>query len=121
VLIAAALSRGMLERISPVYALLRDAAAADAVLAGQHAAETERRRGFQRTLIELISARGPLRAGLTLDDAADTYSALASPDLYLLATTQLGWTADRFQAWLADSLQRLLLPDPEPRRLAPPA
>jgi hypothetical protein len=112
VLIAAALSRGMLERISPVYALLRDAAAADAVLAGQHAAETERRRGFQRTLIELISARGPLRAGLTLDDAADTYSALASPDLYLLATTQLGWTADRFQAWLADSLQRLLLQDP---------
>jgi AcrR family transcriptional regulator len=114
--IAAALSRGMLERISPVYALLRDAAAADAVLAGQHAAETARRRSFQRTLIELISARGPLRAGLTLDDAADTYSALASPDLYLLATIQLGWTAGRFQAWLADSLQRLLLPDPGPPR-----
>jgi hypothetical protein len=37
-------------------------------------------------------------------------SALANPELYLLLTIHHGWTADQFQAWLADSLQRLLLP-----------
>jgi AcrR family transcriptional regulator len=108
---AAALSRGMLERTSPVYAALRDAAAADAVLAGQLTAEIGRRRDFQRALTRLVQARGPFRDGLTTNQAADTYSALASPDLYLLLTGNHGWTADRYQAWLARSLELLLLPD----------
>ena len=107
--IAATLSRHMLERISPVYALLRDAAAADDSLRDHLAAEIERRRAFQRTLVELIRSRGPLRPHLTIDQAADSYSALANPDVYLLLTTHHGWTPDQFQAWLADSLQLLLL------------
>jgi AcrR family transcriptional regulator len=108
--IAAALSRGMLQRISPVYALLRDAAAADGTLREHLAAEIDRRRSFQRTLIDLVHA--PLRDGLTAEQAADTYSALANPDLYLLLTGHHGWTPGQYQAWLADSLQRLLLPAP---------
>ncbi len=110
--IAAALSRGMLQRISPVYALLRDAAAADGTLREHLAAEISRRRGFQRTLVDLVHARGPLRDGLTPEQAADTYSALANPDLYLLLTSHHGWTPSQYQAWLADTLQRLLLPAP---------
>jgi hypothetical protein len=47
---AAALSRGMLQRISPVYAALRDAAAADGALREHLAADIDRRRDFQRTL-----------------------------------------------------------------------
>jgi AcrR family transcriptional regulator len=80
ILIAAALSRTMLERISPVYALLRDAAAADESLHAHLAAEIERRRAFQRAPVELIRAHGRLRGGLTTDQAADTYSGLANPD-----------------------------------------
>jgi AcrR family transcriptional regulator len=109
--IAAALSRGMLQRVSPVYALLRDAAAADDALREPLAVDIDRRRDFQRSLINLIRARGPLRDSLTADQAAETYSALANPDLYLLLTTHHGWTADHYQAWLSTSLQRLLLPD----------
>jgi AcrR family transcriptional regulator len=108
--IAAALSRGMLQRISPAYALLRDAAAADDTLQEHLVAEIDRRRDFQRALVELVRARGPLREGITIDQAADTYSALANPELYLLLTTHCRWTADQFQAWLVDSLQLLLLP-----------
>jgi AcrR family transcriptional regulator len=108
--IAAALSRRMLERISPVYALLRDAAATDDTLREHLAAEIDRRRAYQRTLIEHVLARGPLRKRLTTTQAADTYSALANPDLYLLLTTHHHWSADHYQAWLADSLQLLLLP-----------
>jgi len=108
--IAAALSRRMLERISPVYALLRDAAAADDTLKEHLAAEIDRRRDFQKTLVDLLRARGPLRDSLTTSQAADTYSALANPELYLLLTTRHGWTPSQFQTWLADSLQLLLLP-----------
>jgi AcrR family transcriptional regulator len=107
--IAAALSRGMLERISPVYAALRDAAAADHGLRDHLAADIARRRKFQRTIAELIRAHAPLRDGLTLDQTADTYSALANPELYLLLTIHHRWTPDRYQAWLADSLEHLLL------------
>ena len=98
---AAALSRGMLQRISPVYAVLRDAAAADSALRGPLTADINRRRDFQRTLAEIVHARGPFRGGLTTEQAAETYSALANPDLYLLLTTHHRWTADEYQAWLA--------------------
>jgi AcrR family transcriptional regulator len=101
--------RGMLQRISPAYALLRDAAAADGELRQQLAAEIHRRREFQRKLVKLIRANGPLRKGLTVEQAADTYSALANPETYLLLTDHHGWTPDRFQAWLADGIERLLL------------
>jgi AcrR family transcriptional regulator len=109
---AAALSRGMLQRISPVFAVLRDAAAADSALRDPLAADIDRRRDFQKTLVELVRARGPFRDGLSTEQAAETYSALANPDLYLLLTTHHGWTADQYQAWLASSLQLLLLPQP---------
>jgi AcrR family transcriptional regulator len=122
---AAALSRAMLERIAPVYAVLRDAAAADPALRQALTAEIRRRQDFQRALVDLVHACGPLRDGLSPGQAADTYSALASPDLYLLLTTHHGWTADRYQAWLVHSLQLLILPEPYDdsgdRQLASPA
>ena len=77
----------MLERISPVFAVLRDAAAADGALREALAADIDRRRDFQRTLVGLVHARGPFRDGLSQEQAAETYSALANPDLYLLLTT----------------------------------
>ena len=77
---------------------------------GAPTAEIDRRRDFQKTLLDLVRAHGPLRDSLTPSQAADTYSALASPELYLLLTTHHGWTPGQFQTWLADSLQRLLLP-----------
>jgi AcrR family transcriptional regulator len=108
--IAADLSRHMLERIAPVYAVLRDAAAADETLREHLGADIRRRRAFQRGLVELIHARGRLRGSISTDAAAETYSALANPDLYLLLTGHHGWTPDRFQAWLGESLELLLLP-----------
>ena len=111
--VAAALSRGMLERISPIYSALRDAAAGDGVLREHLAAEIDRRRRFQRKIVELIAAGQPLRQDLTLAQAAETYSALASPELYLLLTDHHGWSAGRFEAWLGEGLQRLLLGEAE--------
>jgi len=62
--------------------------------------------------LHTIAANGPLR--LPPDDAADTYSALANPDLYLLLTDQFGWTAEQFRTWLIETTSRLLLADREP-------
>jgi hypothetical protein len=47
-------------------------------------------------------AANGLRLGLRVsaDDAAETYSTLANPDLYLLLTGEHGWTPQRYETWL---------------------
>jgi AcrR family transcriptional regulator len=109
--IAVAHSCHMLARVSPVYSLLREAAGADEALRAYLADETRRRRQFQWDMVRLVRSRGPLRSGLSIEQAAETYSALVSSDLYLLVTTHHGWTADQHQAWLTDCILRLLLPE----------
>lgn len=56
----------------------------------------------------MLLANGPLREGLTPEDAAVTYSALSNPSTYGFLV-QRGWTADHFEQWLRDSLTLLLL------------
>jgi len=57
--------------------------------------------------------RGTLATKTTLrfDETTitDTLWALA-PDAYLRLVHEAGWPAEKFQAWLADLLQRLFLP-----------
>jgi AcrR family transcriptional regulator len=106
---AAALSSNMLQRISPVYALLKDATQVDDSLRDHLREQISLRRDFQHRLVDLIERQAPLRVGLTSSDAAETYSALANPETYLLLTEHHGWTPDRYQTWLADTLERLLL------------
>ena len=98
-----------LERFAPFHRMLRSAGTGDPELSELIAADHTLRRDGQRDNIRTISAATPLR--LDPDDAADTYSGLANPDLYLLLTDQFGWTAERYRAWLVDTAARLLLPD----------
>jgi hypothetical protein len=64
----------------------------------------------QRIYIDVLLANGPLREGLTPEDAAATYSALSNPSTHALLLGERGWSADHFERWLGDSLTRLLLP-----------
>lgn len=106
----AALSSTRLERSASLHRMLRAAVAADIELSDLLKTDHELRRASQRALIDLLLINGRLRQGLTPDEAAETYSALANPDLYLLLITHHRWTPDGYQSWLADTLERLLLP-----------
>ncbi len=64
-----------------------------------------------RTFVRDVAEASPLREGLTVDRAADIVWTLNSTDVYLLLTSDRGWTPDEFEGWLADTWQRLLLPD----------
>ncbi len=99
----------MLERTSAAYALLRDAARTDPALRPALSETVSLRRRFQRTLIGHLRRHAPLRSGLTPAAAADTYSAIANPEIFLLLTEQHGWSAAKYEHWLADSLERLLV------------
>lgn len=65
--------------------------------------DRDRQQGQGRFARALADA-GALRTGLTERDAADVLHALASPDLYRLLVAERGWSPDRFEHWLTDTL-----------------
>lgn len=50
-----------------------------------------------------------LRPGIDPTDAAERLWLLTSPEVYMLATDDLGWSADTYQQWLTSVLERELL------------
>jgi AcrR family transcriptional regulator len=110
VALLAAFSRGVLERTHDIHRILHAAAAVDPGAAALERADQRRRWESQVVYIDMLLANGRLRAGLTREAARDTYAALANPQTFAFFVDQLGWEADRFESWLADALERLLLP-----------
>ena len=108
-LAVAQFSARRLERLAPFHRMLRSAGAGDQELGHYIAADHAARREAQRDDIQTIAASGLLR--LPPAQAADTFSALANPDVYLLLTDHFGWSAEQYRAWLADTAARLLLSD----------
>ncbi len=102
-------SRGILSRSAIAHRILRSAAASDPKAAELQRGDAKRRGDGQRIYIEMLVTNGSLRDGLTADDAAATYSALSNPNSYALLVSERGWTADKFEQWLGESLTLLLL------------
>jgi hypothetical protein len=102
------LSCETLARIGPVHAVIKGAADGDAFAAGLLADMLNRRLEIQSRNVCAYLGAG-LRDGLSPEDAAERYSALVSPDLYNLLTVDRGWPADKYEAWVAELLDRDLL------------
>ncbi|MGD9529999.1 MAG: TetR/AcrR family transcriptional regulator [Dehalococcoidia bacterium] len=102
-------SRGILERSAAAHRILRSAAESDPNAAELQRRDAKRRGDGQRIYIDILLTNGSLRDGLTADDAAATYSALSNPNNYALLVGERGWTADKFEQWLGESLTLLLL------------
>ena len=101
-----------IERLAPFHRMLRSAGTGDPELGAFIAADHAARRERQRDNLQIIAATGRLL--LPSGDAADTYSALANPDVYLLLVDQFGWTPEQYRTWLIDTTARLLLPGNQP-------
>jgi AcrR family transcriptional regulator len=75
----------------------------------QRLLEDDRRRYLtQQALVDLIIGAGSLRPGCDRDQAAATFFALVNSHGYQLLATQLGWSPDDWQRWLAGVLDREL-------------
>jgi hypothetical protein len=53
---------------------------------------------------ELYASRFPLRAGLTVEEAADILWTLTAPEVADRLIRGRGWTADAYEAWLATTM-----------------
>ncbi len=101
--------RRILERIAPIYVVLRNAAPSDPQIDALWQRHKAQRLAGQRELVRIVAA-GALRKGLTIEGAADVLFTIGSPETYQLLTVDRGWSPARFERWYADTLARLLLP-----------
>lgn len=100
----------ILERARPVDDIIRGAAAVDADIAALRTEAQAYRYRNMRELVSWLAAKGPLRAGLTEEDAAAIAWTMTSPEVHGLLRAVRGWPAERYVAWLKESLTRILLP-----------
>lgn len=109
--LVAELSRRAYEGSVPEFELMRGAAAvAPEIAAAAEQIET-RRRDNQARLIGYLREQRRLRGDLTQDEATDIVWTLTSYDLYRGLVLRRGWTAVRYQGWLARTLVASLLTD----------
>lgn len=110
---------GRTSRARPIDDVMQSAALVDPEIAEKHRAMHRTRLANLTQLVEWIAAHGPLRDGLTVEDAAATVWALTGPPMHRLLVDELGWDLDRFTAWVRETLESTLLPPQSPSRTDP--
>ncbi|MGZ3421624.1 MAG: TetR/AcrR family transcriptional regulator [Polyangiales bacterium] len=98
------------ERVGPTFQVMKSAARTEPDVAQIYARAQRSRFVNLEALAKQLAARGPLRPGLTIEDAGRTIWVLASPDTREMLRLHAGWSAERYIAWLADTLVAALLP-----------
>ena len=105
----AALLRDLMARTAPVHRILADAARSDEDAATLLAEIAQQRQEGQRRIARSLARSNALRTGLRERDAADIIYALASPDVYSLLVADRGWSVDRYELWVKETLVAQLL------------
>jgi AcrR family transcriptional regulator len=113
--------RQLHQRLAPLFAVLTDAARSDVDLQSLADELNARRVGHMRIFVEDLRAKHGLRDEIPVELAADMIWAMNSTEFYLLFVRDRGWSPEAYEAWLAESWKRLLLPAKEVGRSSPPA
>lgn len=96
---------------SPIYAIIASAGTDEDELDELQRTLLEMRLAGQREIMIALAQGHLLRTGLTAEQAADTFSALASPELHHLLTVKRGWSQRRYARWLEQTVKAALLED----------
>lgn len=97
------------DRVMPLYEVMKNAARTEPDVAELLTRVQDYRYSNIATVPARLAELGALRQGLSADDAARTVWAVASPDVRQLLVTFAGWSAERYRAWLEETLAAALL------------
>ncbi len=100
----AAITAAINTRSSDVYRILVSAAGSDPAAAGLLADYQQQRDRGQGQMARALAGAGALRPGVRERDATDVIHALMSPELYRLLVVDRGWSPDRYERWLTETL-----------------
>ncbi len=99
----------IIERARPVDDVMRGAASVDPEIAALRARIQQVRYESMRQFVSWLAANGPLRTGLTEEDAGAVVWTLTSPEVHRLLRSERSWSVERYAAWLEDTLARTML------------
>jgi TetR/AcrR family transcriptional regulator, regulator of autoinduction and epiphytic fitness len=95
---------GIHRRSGPLLRALVGASATDPTLRRLWDDIEAARLAGQGRFAGLLAERGTLRAGLSVDEAADLVWTLCSLAVYDLLVVERGWSSERYEAWLTAAL-----------------
>jgi AcrR family transcriptional regulator len=104
--------RQIMPRVGPVFRIMHTAASTEPEIAMLLGQVLEQRLEGMRAFVRMVFANGPLRQGVDAQSAAEAVWALSSPEVHWLLTVDRGWSGDRYERWLADTLDVILLSPP---------
>lgn len=105
---AARFFRVTAEQAALGWQLYRDAAAVDPEVRQDQLEFSRQRRATVTGVLGGLPSEA-LRAGMTRDEAIDTFMVIAGPESYDLLVGQTGYDLDRFEQWIARTLIAALL------------
>jgi TetR/AcrR family transcriptional regulator of autoinduction and epiphytic fitness len=97
-------------RVAPLFEVMRDAAKTEPDIAVIRQKMLAERAEALKVFINALMRNGPLRDGLTLEEAAETVWAVSSGEVYTLLVKDRGWSKEKYGQWLANAFGVLLLP-----------
>lgn len=106
-------AQGMSEimaRVGPLFGVMRSAATTEPEIAELLRNLLAARHDNLAAVVRWLESNGPLRPGLSREDATDTLWAVSSAETHQLLTVDRGWTPAHYAQWLGDTLIALLLP-----------
>jgi AcrR family transcriptional regulator len=104
----------IMERVGPLFGVMRSAAITEPEIATLLQRLLADRRESMAVFVGWVKRNGSLRAELSADEAAASVWTLSSAEVHHLLRVDLGWTVERYEQWLGDSLITLLLPPETP-------
>ena len=60
--------------------------------------------------VRVLAEAGPLRNAMSAKEGGIHYWLLATPELQHILVAEQGWSHDRYEAWLREALEAVLLP-----------
>jgi len=102
--LAAPIARGIHESQSAILDLLRGAGVVAPELARLERQKEGQRYERQEGTIAILRSSGKLRSGLDYTTARDIFWTLTGRDLYRMLVRDRGWSAEKYEDWLANTL-----------------
>jgi AcrR family transcriptional regulator len=91
------------------FEIIRRGADSDGELAELWATNRRSRREVVGRILDAVLADSTLRADRTREEAVDLLWVLHGPEMFQFLAVDCGWSADRYEAWLADAFCEQLL------------
>ena len=96
-------------RVAPIEAVVRGAAGLDDEVRALNEEQRHQRLVGMTFFAAELGERGALRADLTVRQAGELLWTFNDPAIYHRLVLERGWAPERFQGWLADTLEHQLI------------